>query len=1357
MNRKILTLSKTIVFICSIILNLYGFSVQAQTEKILPRSQGSNFEGRHFYIGFMRNEIDANRRNNFPVNLSIYIAASVKSEVIIRFPWQTSGALFTIQGDSILTLEIPQQDALAIEMKRSEVPLYSLIEITSDQKIAVSAMSSFDYSSDAYTALPIPNWGKEYVIMSMPNDEYEQIGMRTDSTPRSGEFLVMASQDSTLIQFTPRVKTMKHDSAEFVSFYLMKGQCYLVQSSDLLRRGYGDLSGTIVRSDKPIGVLSGHVRTSVPIFPRVPGERPLDSKDCLVEMLLPTKIWGTKYATSPFYINCDGDLIRVACIQPNTTFTAQGSVNSRTITLKDPGDWVDFYPVGQTISWTSDKPISIVQYMPTSFYDDVQDFDPAMVVIPPIEQYVSRALFQIQPNPYWKYDKFYYNYVNIICEPSAVNSLKLDGTPLIVNYPKLALQKISGMNLNYLVIAVKPGVHDLTSDSGMFSGIVYGVGPDDSYAYPLGLSLYKATGKDTIPPKFTYSENCGRLKITAKELTTDSTVGIESVKVLTDSTRNFQWTIETATDSSISIEVNAEPVDDSRNGVIFIEARDKLGNGRLFKYIYSALSIEVRDNILFKPVNWLDSICERVVVRNNGTDTVKFLSSMITGDKRVNFNGGIPLIQKSLAPKDSVVFYVCFKPSGDSSSLQAKLSFLLPCSKQISIPIIGIVAAPSIGVVGWDFGKVLVGDTACAHVLIFNNGNNPLTINSIAITIFEPSLTLDTAGLFPITLQPTDTLSIPVCFTPDAMRIFTRNCLAVNNLNLPNKFIIQGEGVAPLIESVKIDWKRQRIGTIHDSIITLINTGNYDAVVNFTSSSGDTVTLNSLAEYSLPITLRPLIDTLRIPTRFTPKLIQPFNSIYRLQISNWMLHKLVTITLYGEGTLPTISTFNINFDTIPYRKSKDSTANVISAGGNEKLTIDTMILASGDITSFIIDTLFLKRRILQPNTFYSLPVRFTPTRTGFHTAEILVIHDALPAFKRDTARILLLGFAGNSDTLQYSFDMIAPQTVFACNPQNTIELILKNTGNRPLNFQSITPKSSNINLLPVLVPQPQIIERDSSLKAIYTIEMKKELIGTVTFTTQCNDSIIQTVTQTINSISNLLTLTKQPDTTVAPGMPITIPFKGGIDVHHPIPVVLTITAGMDFQTLVLQSESGVIEFSDNSQTRTVPVTIRQNKKEVIISSTEVITVDSPTNWKIVVPFNVMLSDSSDITIPVHVSDTTHECCSESSIKQIIHVSPVCANLLRRIKQADAAFQLVSVTPSPIGEYGEARCVIQGSGIVTLEAINQLGEKFILASEQLTIGEYILRFSTKNLPDGVYGIILRAADGREKRSVVVISR
>ncbi|MBK9248012.1 MAG: IgGFc-binding protein [Ignavibacteria bacterium] len=302
-------------------------------------------EGRHFYVGFMRNEIDENRNidkngNDGFMYLMVYVGATEPTNVTFRYPWEQVGTTYAIGGDSILTIDIPPQYFTTLEVRYSEIPLYGIIEITTDKKTIVYAMNTSRLSSDAYSALPVANWGKEYVVVSVPNDSYLPVGIPADSIPRSCEFMIMASEDSTLVQFSPKSETAKGKPAnQLVSIYLMKGQCYVVMSSQKLERGLGDQTGTIIKSDKPIGVLAGHVRTAIPVYYGEPlSYFKRDSKDHIVDMLFPTKIWGTYYISTPFNcLNSPGDLIRVVSIQPDTKVTAYGNNIFRDFVLTNPG------------------------------------------------------------------------------------------------------------------------------------------------------------------------------------------------------------------------------------------------------------------------------------------------------------------------------------------------------------------------------------------------------------------------------------------------------------------------------------------------------------------------------------------------------------------------------------------------------------------------------------------------------------------------------------------------------------------------------------------------------------------------------------------------------------------------------------------------------------------------------------------------------------------------------------------------------------------------------------------------------------------------------------------------------------
>ncbi len=1293
------------------------------------------------------------------MNLMVFVGATEKTDVTIRYPWDTDGTVYTIEGDSVLTIDIPPPFFTTLEMRNSEVPTYGIVEILTNKKTIVYALNSSRLSSDAYSALPVSNWGKEYVVVSVPNDSYAPPGLIADSIPRSSEFMIMASEDSTLVQFSPKAETVKgFKPNDLVSIYLMKGQCYLVQSSQKLERGLGDQTGTIIKSDKPIGVIAGHVRTSIPVLFGEPlSYTKRDSKDHVVDMLLPTKIWGSYYISTPFNIYSAGDLIRVVSIQPNTKVTAIGNNVFRYFVLASPGDVEDFYPVGEPVVWIADKPIQIAQFMPTSLQDAVQTFDPCMVVLPPTEQFVSRILFEIPSLAISASDQYFNNYVNLVCERAAVNSLTLDGTNLLSKYPRLIDQQIPNTQYNWLVVPIKPGVHDFRADTGRFSGIIYGTAPEDSYALSLGLSLLKTTIVDTAPPLYTFRADCDKIHVTATEQVSANSIGLDDITILKDSTFNYIWKIDSAGENTTTLSLDAEPIDITKNGRIVIITRDKLGNGRQLTYVYNALSLEVRDNIVFKSVNWKDSTCEKVTIRNKGTDTIVFLSSSITGDARVNFDGIIPLVNQRLAPKDSVTFWVCFKPKNDSSSLNAQLQITLPCNRKITIPLTGDVAAPSLVVRGHDFGKVLLGDTSCANVYTINNGNTDIHLTSIALSPIEPAFRYDSTGLFPLLLHPGDTLTIPVCFIPSERRLYSQFGTVQNSMNIANGTqLVSGEGVAPLVERVEIDWKKRRQGTKNDSTVALVNKGNFQALIHYLSAAGDTSAMSTFAELMLPALLGPN-ETVYIPVRFIPHSVQTFDASVYARVVNWKPHQPVEIKLKGEGILPKVATVDVDFDTIPLRSQKDSTAIVLRTGGNDILTIDSLYWVNGDKGAFDIDASYFSGLQIPPDSLYSMPIRFTGESIGMHQARIAVVHDALPAYKRDTSYILLQGFVRNNDSSRYSIQLSAPNTVYSCVPER-ITLTIRNTGNVPLDFQSIQPTATNALLLPVNIPSPQSIKPDSIITADYSVEIQNGQNGILSFRVQCNDTIIHITETAITPRENLLTLQPMADTAQLPGVPLELTYSGSVNVPISMPFTLQLTLSLDYQILSLSSKKGILQLRDSVHSYSVPVSIQQERYQVILRADTVWMLHpGMTSWSVRLPFMVMLSVNDNCVIKAKLSDTLHPCFSNSEGTSNITISEVCANPLRKIAEAGIQFNIVNIKPNPVVDIGTAEITLQGDGVVRVEAVNTLGERVLITEEYMKSGRYELQFTTKEFSSGVYGLILRAADGRERRGMFIIQR
>ncbi|MGA2298353.1 MAG: IgGFc-binding protein, partial [FCB group bacterium] len=803
----------------------------------VPKENGSAFEGKHFFVGFMQNEID---RSEGKIQLQIYITSTLPGNAYLFCPG-IMDLKYPLIPNKVLRIDCPLQ----VEDRTDEIPLKDAIEITSDVPIVVYSFNSQDVTSDAYTAIPVPNWGNEYVIISMPNDQYamnpDEDG--TDSTrfdysrayPRSSEFMVIAAYDGTTIQFQPKAVTLGgKQTYKSYTQVLNQGQCYLVQSF-LSPRGTADLSGTIVTSDKPIGVISGHVRTAIPQNPP-----PMNSKNHLCEMLPPTTAWGKEFISVPFGTNDDGDWFKVAAILPNTIVTYQNTQGiTQYIVLNNPGDVASVFYVPNATVWQSNNPIEIGQFMMHKFdgsdyYGDYNDtyFDPSFVILSPTENFVSHIIFETcGNNPYLNPLQFYAQYISVVADFKALSTLTLDGTVLKDTLPNFILQSINGTPYYWERIQIRDGTHELACKDGSFSGVIYGTGPADAYAMTLGSSLNNIYKTDTIPPTFVINDSCGKIYGTVTDNSDSTGSGVNYLFVIKDSTINYQYQIGTIADSATSATFSAQPINVLSDGKFVIEARDKNGNGTRYRYFYQGIKLIVPDTIDFQTIFYKDSACIDFLLINKGADIIK-IDSLTISDKRISIKEQIAY-PKYISGFDTLFLHLCCSPRRDTSAINGIINLQFDCNRIYTIPVKGFIQPASLATIGYDFGKKRIGDTSCADVKIINDGFVSLTLSSLTYTQNPSEINYDTTGLFPIIFQTGDTLTIPVCFLPDSLGQFISLISAVNDRNILNSLSVTGEGVAPQFESIVVDWKNRRVGTKNDTTVYLKNSGNCEGVISY--------------------------------------------------------------------------------------------------------------------------------------------------------------------------------------------------------------------------------------------------------------------------------------------------------------------------------------------------------------------------------------------------------------------------------------------------------------------------------------------------------------------------------------------
>ncbi|OYT14427.1 MAG: hypothetical protein B7C24_18410, partial [Bacteroidetes bacterium 4572_77] len=157
----------------------------------------SAYEGLHFMVGFMQNEYKIISIDD-GIDLNIFIATKELANIRIQYP---DGKKNVFQmGPDTLHQEIVSTSYECRDT--SEAILHNGISIDSDVPLTVYCFSSQDLTSDSYSAIPVTNWGHEYIVVSQPNnyyDEKDQLGNIT-TIIRNSEFMVLASYDDTKVK-----------------------------------------------------------------------------------------------------------------------------------------------------------------------------------------------------------------------------------------------------------------------------------------------------------------------------------------------------------------------------------------------------------------------------------------------------------------------------------------------------------------------------------------------------------------------------------------------------------------------------------------------------------------------------------------------------------------------------------------------------------------------------------------------------------------------------------------------------------------------------------------------------------------------------------------------------------------------------------------------------------------------------------------------------------------------------------------------------------------------------------------------------------------------------------------------------
>jgi hypothetical protein len=568
-----------------------------------------DFYGKEFIFAIPRNDdksIDNNSHTNHTIELIVsgFEDANIKlyrNEILLEEYFIPKGSSESIRNEDFRNNEI-------VDFGLGTYQKENCYKIESDGEISVILVNYFEYSSEGTSLIPTDSWGKEYSHISYWNDSQ-------DKFTRNTGFIIIASEDDTEVTVKLNGRTrgnylinQQYKLGDSIKIKLDKNMIYNVEATgDNISI---DITGSLIKSDKDIAVISYHHRTGIH-SELSPG------KDNLMEMFPPLNTWGKNFVTSAFKRSNKGDYFRIVSGNQNTSVTFT-SYDKSTLEILE-NDVVElapnsFYEVtsrsigirGITI-WKSNNPILVSQSSFSAQFDNESTFDPNMVYIVPVEQFSSDISFKIPLNEYFSKNRFNIIINNNSGEEGDLDKLIYNSTPITELDPEIFNKRIPQTNYYFTTIEINDTTSSSINGVSEFYAVLYGNELFDSYALTLGGHFKNLQKLDSTPPTITYNQDCKYFSIefeesNLNELGLDSTdyyqSGLSKNEIL--SIENFELIYSNR--KNIELEVQ----DLEKEAQVILSVEDIAGNSVVDTIIYlpniSYLNLKpIFDNKIYTP------------------------------------------------------------------------------------------------------------------------------------------------------------------------------------------------------------------------------------------------------------------------------------------------------------------------------------------------------------------------------------------------------------------------------------------------------------------------------------------------------------------------------------------------------------------------------------------------------------------------------------------------------------------------------------------------------------------------------------------------------------------------------------
>ncbi len=435
---------------------------------------------------------------------------------------------------------------------------------------------------------------------------------------------------------------------------------------------------------------------------------------------------------------------------------------------------------------------------------------------------------------------------------------------------------------------------------------------------------------------------------------------------------------------------------------------------------------------------------QSLTLTSTGTAPVTVNSATITGADFSIIGSSLPV---TLNPTQSMTLQVQFLPTATgTASGQITINSDSSTGSSAQVTLGGTsIAAPSpqlaLSAASLSFGSVTVNTATTQSLTLTSTGTSPVTISSATIT--APAFTI-VGGSFPVTLNPTQAVTLQVQFLPTATGSASGQITINSDSSTGSTAQVTLSGTSTAapspqltVSAATLSFGSVTVNTAATQSLTLTSNGTAPVTISSAAITGAAFTI---VTGSFPVTLNPT-QAVTVQVQFQPTVIGTASGQITIN-SDSSTGSTAQVTLGGTGTAApspqlTVSTGTLSFGSVTVNTAATQSLTLTSSG-TSPVTVNSVAITGSGFT--IVASSFPVT--LNPTQSVTFQVQFDPAATGTASGQIAISSNSTTG---GTASVILSG------------------TGTAANPQLTISAGSVNFGSVTVNTattQSLTLTSA---------------------------------------------------------------------------------------------------------------------------------------------------------------------------------------------------------------------------------------------------------------------------------------------------------